>query len=103
MSDEFVDPKRLVFPGLARLYRSGSTYAYAFMRFCTGAVLVPHGVEKLMHLAARHRVGSCQHGLPFPELLAWLTVLTEFFARVVPYHWPAARVLLPRPSGSRWR
>ena len=39
MSDEtFIDPKRLVFPGLARLYQAGSPFAYAFMRFCTGAV-----------------------------------------------------------------
>src|SRR5882757_8452428 len=34
-----IDPKRLVFPGLAGPYRRGAPYAYAFMRFATGAVL----------------------------------------------------------------
>ncbi len=78
MSEEFVDPKRLVVPGLAGLYQAGSPYAYAFMRFCTGAVLVPHGVQKLIHLPPGTG-GIVSHGLPFPELLAWLTVLTESF------------------------
>lgn len=78
MSDEFVDPQRLVFPGLAGLYQAGSRYAYAFMRFCTGAVLVPHGLQKLMHLPPSP-AGVAAHGLPFPELLAWATVLTESF------------------------
>ena len=42
MSTE-IDSNRLIFPGLAGLYRCGSSYAYAFMRFATGAVLAPHG------------------------------------------------------------
>lgn len=80
MSEEYVDPKRLVFPGLAGLYRSGSHLAYAFMRFCTGAVLVPHGVVKLMALPPTGSAnGIAQHGLPFAMLLAWLVVLTESF------------------------
>lgn len=80
MSDEFVDPKRLVFPGLAGLYQAGSTYAYAFMRFCTGAVLVPHGVQKLMAMQPGNYAHTiAQHGLPMPMLLAWLTILTESF------------------------
>jgi putative oxidoreductase len=80
MSDDFVDPKRLVFPGLAGLYQAGSAYAYAFMRFCTGAVLVPHGVQKLLALPPdRYAAGIAAHGLPFPTLLAWAMVFTEFF------------------------
>ena len=38
MSDDSVDRKRLIFPGLAGLYQAGSPYAYAFMRFCSGAI-----------------------------------------------------------------
>ncbi|HLI21560.1 MAG TPA: DoxX family protein [Stellaceae bacterium] len=78
MSEDFIDPRRLVFPGLARLYQSGSTYAYAFMRFCTGAVLVPHGIQKLMLMQPeRYATTIAQHGLPLPMLLTWLTILTE--------------------------
>ena len=36
-----VDEKRLVFPALATLYKPFAPYSYAFMRFCTGAILVP--------------------------------------------------------------
>jgi putative oxidoreductase len=78
MSEETVDPKRLVFPGLAGFYNSGSRFAYGFMRFCTGAVLVPHGIQKLMLWPPdRYAASIAQHGLPAAELLAWLTVLTE--------------------------
>ena len=78
MSDDYVDPKRLVFPGLAGLYQSGSHLAYAFMRFATGAVLVPHGVVKLMAMSPGTFAGTiAQHNLPVPMVLAWLMILTE--------------------------
>jgi putative oxidoreductase len=80
MSDDSVDPKRLVFPGLAGLYQTGSPFAYAFMRFCTGAVLVPHGVVKLMGMnPGTYATNIAQHGIPFSMLLAWLMILTESF------------------------
>lgn len=47
MTDATIDPKRLIFPGLAGLYERLSPYAYDFMRFSAGAVLVPHGVQKV--------------------------------------------------------
>ncbi|HEX3971439.1 MAG TPA: DoxX family protein [Stellaceae bacterium] len=79
MSEDLIDPRRLVFPGLAGLYQAGSPLAYGFMRFCTGAVLVPHGIQKLMHLPP-NPASVASHGLPFPELLAWATVFSESFA-----------------------
>jgi len=42
-----VDAKRLIFPGLAGIYELGAPYSYSFMRFATGAILVPHGVQKV--------------------------------------------------------
>lgn len=78
MSEDQIDAKRLVFPGLAGFYQAGSTYAYGFMRFCTGAILVPHGVQKLLHLPP-NPASVAAHGLPLPELLAWATVFTESF------------------------
>jgi putative oxidoreductase len=77
MSDQ-IDSKRLVIPGLAGLYQAGSPYAYAFMRFATGAVLVPHGVQKVFFGSLdtyTKTIGG--KGLPFPALLAGLMFFTE--------------------------
>ena len=43
-----VDKKRLIFPGLAELSETFSPASYSFMRFATGAVLLPHGIQKIM-------------------------------------------------------
>jgi putative oxidoreductase len=78
-----VEPKRLIFPGLAGFYQAGAPYAYAFMRFATGAVLVPHGVQKVFFFTiARYTETIGAKGLPFPELLAYLTFFTELVAAV---------------------
>jgi putative oxidoreductase len=80
MSDE-IDPKRLIFPGLAGLYKAGSPYAYAFMRFATGAVLVPHGVQKVFFLTLDQYTKTIGgKGLPFAAVLAFLTFFTELVA-----------------------
>jgi putative oxidoreductase len=76
-----IDSKRLIVPGLAGLYQSGSPYAYAFMRFATGAVLVPHGVQKVFFMTVdQYTKNIGGKGLPFPELLAYLTFFTELVA-----------------------
>jgi putative oxidoreductase len=81
MTDSDIDAKRLIFPGLAPLYRSLSPYAYAFMRFSTGAVLVPHGVQKVFFFTIdRYATQIASHGLPLPTLLAYLTFFTELVA-----------------------
>ena len=77
MSDA-VEPKRLVFPGLAGLYERIEPYCYAFMRFATGAVLVPHGIQKIANSsAAGLSKGIAAHGLPLPLTLAWLAIFAE--------------------------
>jgi putative oxidoreductase len=79
-SDDDVDPGRLLIPALAGLYRLGSPYAYALMRFATGVILLPHGIDKLIHLdLARASIGIERRGLPVPLLLAAATVFTESF------------------------
>jgi putative oxidoreductase len=80
MSDD-VDPKRLIIPGLAGLYQAGSPYAYAFMRFATGAVLVPHGVQKVFFGSLdtyTKMIGG--KGMPLAALLAGLMFFTELVA-----------------------
>jgi putative oxidoreductase len=83
MADDTVDRERLVFPALGGVYERLSPFAYAFMRFCTGAVLVPHGIQKLMtHWVEKGAGGIEAQGLPFPMLLAWLTVFAESVAAI---------------------
>ena len=81
--DEFIDAKRLYFPGMARVYRGLAPYAYAIMRFSTGAVLVPHGVQKiLMGSLPGLSANIDKAGLPMPLLLAGLTIFSESVAAV---------------------
>lgn len=76
-----VQENRLLIPSLGRIYDRFSPYSYAFMRFCTGAVLFPHGWQKLFHGdAAKAAEGIAAHGLPFALPLAYAVVFTEFFS-----------------------
>ena len=73
----------LVFPALAGLYRRFSPYSYAFMRFATGAVLVPHGIQKILNVPiSRFAPNIAARGLPFSEALAYLTYFAESAAAV---------------------
>ena len=81
MTDTATGGNRLIFPGLAGLYDAVSPYSYAFMRFCTGAVLFPHGWDKVFHGdMAKQAAGIAAHGVPVPTLLAYAVTGTEFFA-----------------------
>jgi putative oxidoreductase len=76
---ETVDTQKLIFPGLAGLYRGFAPCSYAFMRFAAGAVLVPHGVQKVFFGSiARYAEIIGSQGLPMPTLLAYLTFISEF-------------------------
>lgn len=73
-----IDSRRLFIPGLAGFYNLLSPYAYAFMRFATGAVLAPHGIDKVLHSSiAQYAQNIGGKGLPFPTVLAFLTIFTE--------------------------
>ena len=50
MQDDAAQDTRLLIPALGNLYRRLSPYSYSFMRFSAGAVLVPHGVQKVLYL-----------------------------------------------------
>jgi putative oxidoreductase len=80
MSDA-AERNQLIIPALGRLYDAFSPYSYAFMRFCTGAILFPHGWQKLFYGdAARAAEGIAAHGAPFALPLAYAVVFTEFFS-----------------------
>jgi putative oxidoreductase len=73
-----IDSRRLFFPGLAGVYNLLSPFAYAFMRFATGAVLAPHGIDKLLHGSiAQFAQNIGGKGLPFPTVFAALMFFTE--------------------------
>ncbi len=74
---------RLFFPGLAGLYQRFSPFSYALMRFATGAILVPHGVQKIMNTPiAKFAPNIAAKGLPFAEGLAYLTYFAESVAPI---------------------
>jgi putative oxidoreductase len=71
------EPK-LIFPHLAGLYRRFSPFSYAFIRFATGAVLLPHGIQKVLYVPiAKFSPNIAAKELPFPEALAYLTYFAE--------------------------
>lgn len=75
------DETKLVFPGLAGLYESCAPYSYAIMRFATGAILVPHGVNKILNTPiAKFAPNIAAKGIPFPEALSYLTYFAESVA-----------------------
>lgn len=79
MADAAVDSRRLLFPGLAGLYEALSPYAYDFMRFSTGAVLVPHGFYKLfLGTAAGTAQAIAQKGWPMPLAMGYVQGFIEF-------------------------
>ena len=57
----------LLVPGLGNLYQHLSPYSYSFMRFCTGAVLVPHGAQKTLYVPVTQFAGNiAAQGFPAP-------------------------------------
>jgi putative oxidoreductase len=79
-----IDARRLIIPGLAGFYGRLSPYAYAFMRFATGAVLAPHGIQKLFHTSvSQFATNISGKGLPFADILSALTIFTESAAAIM--------------------
>ena len=81
MQDDASPNVRLLIPGLGHFYRHLSRYSYSFMRFCTGAVLVPHGAQKVLYIPINQFAGNiAAQGFPAPTLLAYVTYFTELVA-----------------------
>ena len=83
MSDE-IDARRLIIPGLAGLYQTFAPYGYAFIRFCVGAFLIPHGYTKLFQGAAPAAAGMIAK-LGMEPALGWAYFLgcVEFIGGVL--------------------
>jgi putative oxidoreductase len=75
------DEPKLVFPGLAGFYERFAPYSYTLIRFATGAILVPHGVQKILNTPIeKFAANIAAKGLPFAEALAYLTYFAESVA-----------------------
>src|SRR6185437_1303267 len=77
-----VDETRLVVPALGKVYNLFAPYSYAFMRFCTGAILVPHGYAKIFEGGVWRTGGITALGLSPPLLWSFLVAGVEFFGAI---------------------
>lgn len=73
-----IDADRLIIPAFAGIYQRFAPLSYALMRFSAGAVLLPHGVQKVLFTSLPRMGGNiAAHGLPVPTFLAYCTFFAE--------------------------
>ena len=60
MADQAETPK--IIPALA-WYRPFESFAYAFIRFCTGGLIVPHGMDRLFYSGSHGELGGILNSL----------------------------------------
>lgn len=78
MTPDAATPSGSVIPGLGTFYARLAPYSYAFMRFCTGAVLAPHGIQKVFLGGMAGNVRAVERlGATPPLLWAYLVAFTE--------------------------
>ncbi|MCX7312640.1 MAG: DoxX family protein [Hyphomicrobiales bacterium] len=73
-----IDRNRLLIPGLATFYSSVEPYTYPFMRFVVGALLIPHGIEKLERGVSVFAANNpAKLGFYPPTVWGWVVVAIE--------------------------
>ncbi len=60
-----------ILPFFAGIYAPAAPFGYALIRFCTGAIFVPHGMQKLFFGGAASLAGKAFTVWGLPEPLAW--------------------------------
>ncbi len=102
-------PRKFI-PALA-WYRPFEPFAYAFIRFCTGALIVPHGVDRLFYSGSRGELGGFLAGLPASAVatcelvggvLIALGLLTRPVALLLAIEWIAIAAAMPMRPGASW-
>ena len=78
----------LYIPALAGLYTKFDDLAWLALRVVTGALLIPHGAQKLFGLFGGGGISGTagflgKVGYPAPELMAGLIGVTEFFGGIL--------------------
>jgi len=75
---ESIDRRRLLIPMTGVIYDKFAPFSYALVRFATGAILFPHGVQKVLYGSIeRYAANISGKGLPFGLTLAYLTFFAE--------------------------
>lgn len=112
-----VDRSRLIFPALGGLYDVLAPFSYTLIRFAAGAILVPHGVQKLVYgTAANTAKGLAAKGFPFPLELAYFVGFVELFvaaavaiglftrlsAAILAIHMAVITIVFTGPNGYFW-
>ena len=113
-----IDRRRLLIPGFAPLYGRFAPYSYAFMRFCTGMVLVPHGYAKFFAGGAAATAKAALGGLGpdmslavaycvagvelFGGLLLAIGLLTRLAAAAILVEMAVIIVVVLWPNGYFW-
>ena len=105
-----VDPSpRKILPALA-WYTPFAPYALAFIRFCIGALIVPHGIDRLfLSGASKDLPGFLAAGAPLVgglELVGGamlaLGLLTRPVALLLALEWLSIAVAMPLRPGTNW-
>lgn len=76
-------PSQHYFPGLSKVYSGWEEFAYLLLRVAAGAILIPHGMQKLFGSfggpGMNGFIGLLQKvGYPMPAVWGWLIALLEF-------------------------
>ena len=100
---------RKIIPALA-WYRPFEPFAYALIRFVTGTLIVPHGIDRLLHGGATAGLGIL-NGIPVSavglfELVGGiflaLGLLTRPVAILLAIEWTAIAAAIPLKPGTSW-
>src|SRR3981081_180038 len=84
MGPQELNAPQPIFPALRALYEPLAPYAYALMRFCVGATIVPHGYTKLFQGAVAPAAGTiAKLGLEPAIAWAYFVGAVEFFGGIL--------------------
>ena len=106
MADD--SPSRKFIPALA-WYRPFEPFAYALIRFSTGALIVPHGIDRLFYSGSRAELGGFLGSLPASAIgtfevvggvLIALGLLTRPVALLFAIEWIAIAMAMPMKPGA---
>ncbi len=107
MAAELELPKYI--PALA-WYRPFENWAYAFIRFCAGAIIVPHGVDRLLH-GTHAELHGFLGGIPVSAIGVFeivtgvfiaLGLLTRPIALLAAIEWIGIAAAIPMKPGQSW-
>jgi putative oxidoreductase len=83
-AETFVERKRLIVPGVAKLYEILAPLSYTLIRVALGVILIPHGYAKLfMDDAVSASRNFVNFGWSYPLAWAYFIGTVEFFGGIM--------------------